>query len=114
MRLAALSTHPIQYQSPLWRCLAKTPELDIHVFFGSDFSVRGYRDKDFSTTFAWDVPLTDSYAHTFLSAAPEIQGPEQLDIHLLEFRNLVKGFQPDYALLNVYTPYRFYLKLSWY
>ena len=39
VRLAYLVSHPIQYQSPLLRRIAEDPEIDLTVFFGSDFSV---------------------------------------------------------------------------
>jgi len=37
-RLAALTTHPIQYQVPLWRRLAERSHIDLLVYFCSDFS----------------------------------------------------------------------------
>jgi len=41
VRLAYLVSHPIQYQAPLLRRLAQEPDIDLTVFFGSDFSVGG-------------------------------------------------------------------------
>ena len=73
-KLAIVATHPIQYQAPIWRELAGRPNLDVRVYYGSDFSVRGYRDSQFGVTFRWDVPLTEGYAHTFLSTDPRIDG----------------------------------------
>jgi len=66
LRLAYLVTHPIQYQAPLLRRIAQEPDIDLTVFFGSDFSVRGYRDEGFGVTFKWDIPLLDGYKHVFL------------------------------------------------
>jgi glycosyltransferase involved in cell wall biosynthesis len=66
VRLAYLVTHPIQYQAPLLRRIAQEPDIDLTVLFGSDFSVRGYRDKGFGVTFKWDIPLLDGYKHVFL------------------------------------------------
>jgi glycosyltransferase involved in cell wall biosynthesis len=66
LRLAYLVTHPIQYQAPLLRRIAQEPDIDLTVFFGSDFSVRGYRDQGFGITFKWDIPLLDGYKHVFL------------------------------------------------
>src|ERR1700722_7855948 len=68
VRLAYLVSHPIQYQSPLLRRIAQEPEIDLTVFFGSDFSIQGYRDKDFGVEVKWDVPLTDGFRHEFLPA----------------------------------------------
>lgn len=66
VRLAYLASHPIQYQAPLLRRIAQEPEIDLTVFFGSDFSVRGYRDEGFGVGVKWDIPLLDGYRHEFL------------------------------------------------
>jgi glycosyltransferase involved in cell wall biosynthesis len=66
-RLAYLVSHPIQYQAPLLRRIAQEPDIDLTVFFGSDFSVRGYKDVGFGGVgVKWDVPLLDGYKHVFL------------------------------------------------
>jgi glycosyltransferase involved in cell wall biosynthesis len=65
-RLAYLVSHPIQYQAPLLRRIAKEQDIDLKVFFGSDFSVRGYRDAGFGVGVKWDVPLLGGYQHEFL------------------------------------------------
>jgi glycosyltransferase involved in cell wall biosynthesis len=66
VRLAYLVTHPIQYQAPLLRLIANQPDIDLHVMFGSDFSVRQFVDPGFGRTIAWDVPLLDGYSSEIL------------------------------------------------
>ncbi len=66
LRLAYLVSHPIQYQAPLLRRIAREPDIDLTVFFGSDFSVRGYQDQGFGVDVKWDVPLVEGYHHEFL------------------------------------------------
>lgn len=66
VKLAYLVSHPIQYQAPLLRRIAKEPDIDLTVFFGSDFSVRGYKDEGFGVGVKWDVPLLDGYRYEFL------------------------------------------------
>ncbi|RSL15055.1 glycosyltransferase involved in cell wall biosynthesis [Edaphobacter aggregans] len=66
VRLAYLVSHPIQYQAPLLRRIAQEPDIDLTVFFGSDFSVRAYQDEGFGVDVKWDVPLLDGYRHEFL------------------------------------------------
>jgi len=66
LNLAYLVSHPIQYQAPLLRRIAQEPDIDLTVLFGSDFSVRGYKDKGFGVDVKWDVPLLDGYNHIFL------------------------------------------------
>lgn len=66
VRLAYVVSHPIQYQAPLLRRIAREPDIDLTVFFGSDFSVRGYKDQGFGVEVTWDVPLLDGYRSQFL------------------------------------------------
>ncbi|HXE08805.1 MAG TPA: glycosyltransferase family 4 protein [Acidobacteriaceae bacterium] len=67
LRLAYLVSHPIQYQAPLLRRIAQEPDIDLTVFFGSDFSVRGYKDVGFGgVSVKWDIPLLEGYKHVFL------------------------------------------------
>jgi glycosyltransferase involved in cell wall biosynthesis len=68
VRLAYLVTHPIQYQAPLLRLIANQPDIDLHVMFGSDFSVRRFVDPGFGRTISWDVPLLDGYSSEVLPA----------------------------------------------
>lgn len=66
VRLAYLVSHPIQYQAPLLRRIAMEPDIDLTVLFGSDFSVRAYKDLGFGVEVAWDTPLLEGYRSEFL------------------------------------------------
>lgn len=66
LRLAYFVTHPIQYQAPLLRRIAKEGDIDLTVFFSSNISVRGYIDQGFGVSVKWDVPLLEGYKHEFL------------------------------------------------
>lgn len=65
-RVAYLVSHPIQYQAPLLRRISEEKDIELTVFFGSDFSVREYADKGFGVDVKWDVSLVDGYRHEFL------------------------------------------------
>lgn len=65
-RLAHVITHPVQYQSPLLRRLAKQPEIDLTVFFLSDISLKVYKDAGFDKEIKWDTNLLDGYRHQFI------------------------------------------------
>jgi glycosyltransferase involved in cell wall biosynthesis len=66
LRLAYFVSHPIQYQAPLLRRIASEPDIDLTVFFSSDFSVRGHVDPGFGVEVKWDVPLLVGYQYEFL------------------------------------------------
>ena len=62
-RLAIVSTHPIQYNAPLFRLLASAPETSVHVFFTKEESEFRH-DAEFGQDITWDVPLTEGYPHS--------------------------------------------------
>jgi glycosyltransferase involved in cell wall biosynthesis len=66
VKVAYLVSHPIQYQAPLLRRIAQEPDIDLTVFFASNFSIQEYVDKGFGVDVKWDVPLLDGYRHEFL------------------------------------------------
>jgi glycosyltransferase involved in cell wall biosynthesis len=63
-RLAIVTSHPIQYHSPLFRALARVTDLE--VFYGHRQDASGQADAGFGAGFEWDVPLLGGYRHTFL------------------------------------------------
>lgn len=65
-RIAVVTSHPIQYATPLYAYLNQDPELDVTALFCSDFSLRGAKDSGFGQTVKWDVDLLDGYNAVFL------------------------------------------------
>ena len=74
IRVAVFNTHPIQYYAPLWRKLAGFGDMGVTVYYGSDFSVRGYRDKEFEEDVVWDVPLLEGYDFRYLDGFGKVDG----------------------------------------
>jgi glycosyltransferase involved in cell wall biosynthesis len=67
MRLAILSTHPIQYNAPLFKLLAAEKKVDPLVFYTWGESGSGAKyDPDFGRKVEWDIPLLDGYAYRFV------------------------------------------------
>ena len=62
-----IETHPIQYHAPVWQYLNQVLGIPVTVVYGSDFSVEGYRDKEFGISIAWDADLLEGYKAIFLS-----------------------------------------------
>ena len=60
-RVAYVVTHPIQYQAPLLRYLAASKQIDVQVFYLSDFSLREHFEAAFDHRFRFDVALTEGY-----------------------------------------------------
>src|SRR5438046_8847341 len=64
MKIGVLASHPIQYQAPWFRALAK--ETDLHVFFAHRQSATEQGKAGFGVAFDWDLDLLSGYQHTFL------------------------------------------------
>lgn len=63
--LAIITSHPIQYQAPLWRELARAG-VKFEVWFLTPHAVEASYDREFGRTFAWDAGLLEGYPHRFL------------------------------------------------
>jgi glycosyltransferase involved in cell wall biosynthesis len=67
--LAIVTSHPIQYQAPLWRALAAAG-VKFEVWFLTPHAVQPSYDREFGRTFAWDTDLLSGYPHRFLPVKP--------------------------------------------
>ena len=63
-KLGVLTSHPIQYQAPLFRALSE--RVDLHVHFAHRASGDNQAEAGFGVGFDWDVDLTSGYANSFL------------------------------------------------
>jgi len=67
--LAILTTHPIQYQVPLWRELVQRG-VPLEVWYLSDHGHRTALDREFGQEFSWDIEMLGGYAHRLLETRP--------------------------------------------
>jgi glycosyltransferase involved in cell wall biosynthesis len=101
IRLAYVVSHPIQYQANLLRRIAADPEVDLTVFFCSDFSVKEYKDSGFGVAVQWDVPLLEGYRSVVLPRIRDTSTPSSTrPLAYGIFRHLKRGIdgQPFDAL----------------
>jgi glycosyltransferase involved in cell wall biosynthesis len=64
MRIGFLTSHPIQYQAPWFRAVAK--KADVKVFFGYRPNAE-QQSIGFGQAFQWDIDLLSGYEHRFLN-----------------------------------------------
>ncbi len=106
-RLGILASHPIQYQAPLFRELARRFELD--VYFAHRQGAADQARADFGVEFEWDVDLFSGYRHEFLpnvSRRPDVSRYAGCDTPAIVARIAAGGF--DAFLVNGW-----YLKSYW-
>jgi len=65
LRIGFLTSHPIQYQAPVFRVLAREPGIEFTALFGMvpDAVQQG---DGFGVGFQWDLPLCEGYEHEML------------------------------------------------
>jgi len=63
-RIAVVASHPIQYQAPLFRAMAR--ELDLHVLFTHRQLPEHQAEAGFGIPFEWDSDLLGGYEYSFL------------------------------------------------
>ena len=76
MKLAILTTHPVQYYAPAFAALARTPGMDVRVFYGLERGTSdglGARAED---PMEWDVPTLSGYDHEFLENTSRSPGTD--------------------------------------
>lgn len=66
-RVALLTSHPTQYLAPLLAEITRSADIDLHAWYFSDFSTRGYEDPEFASEIAWDVDVTGGHEARFLA-----------------------------------------------
>ncbi len=75
MKIALITSHPIQYNAPLFALLAEKGEFELRVFYtwGED-AVKPKFDPDFGKVIEWDIPLLNGYYHQFVKNVAKESG----------------------------------------
>src|SRR5690348_16591173 len=102
--LAIIETHPIQYHAPVYRVLQQQFGVPVTAIYGSDFSVAGYRDREFGESFAWDTDLLSGYTSVFLSRQREGGAGSAEEVSALGLRDVLRRTRPTAVLLLGYSP----------
>lgn len=66
-RLAIITTHPIQYNAPLFKLLNERNQITIKVFYTwGTSSLENKYDPGFKKNITWDIPLLNGYEYSFV------------------------------------------------
>jgi glycosyltransferase involved in cell wall biosynthesis len=80
LKLAIVSTHPIQYNAPLFKALALEKDIYPRVFYTWSQAAQGPQfDAGFERAIQWDIPLLDGYEHEFVPNVSTHPSPERRD-----------------------------------
>lgn len=66
-RLAIITTHPIQYNAPLFKMLHERGQIAVKVFYTWSQTEKGAKyDPGFGKNIEWDIPLLEGYEYSFI------------------------------------------------
>lgn len=102
--LAVIETHPIQYHAPVYRLVQQTYGIPVTAIYGSDFSVTGYHDEEFGTTFSWDTDLISGYSSAFLSRVADGGAANAEQSSTRGLAKVLRALQPAAVLSVGYSP----------
>ncbi|QEM11429.1 glycosyltransferase family 4 protein [Mucilaginibacter rubeus] len=109
MRLAIITTHPIQYYAPVFKLLSQSIEVMVFYTWGEEAQQKF--DPGFGKTIAWDIPLLDGYPYQWVkNTAPNPGSHHFKGIVNPDLINQVKNWQPD-AILIYGWAYNSHLKV---
>jgi glycosyltransferase involved in cell wall biosynthesis len=109
MRLAIITTHPIQYYAPVFKLLHERKKIDVKVFYtrGQD---AGMHDHGFGKAIDWDIPLLDDYPYEWVqNTAAEPGSHHYKGIVNPDLIKQVQAWQPN-AILFFGWAYQSHLK----
>jgi glycosyltransferase involved in cell wall biosynthesis len=103
-RLAIILSHPTQYYSPWFRWLRTNTGLEFRVFYLWNFGVTAQRDRQFTTSFKWDVDLLSGYESEFVPNVARDPGTHHFNgLQNPTLRTRVQAWRPDAILMFGYA-----------
>jgi glycosyltransferase involved in cell wall biosynthesis len=99
-RLAIITTHPIQYNAPLFKVLSERKVIDIKVFYTMGDVAGEVYDQRFGITRKWDIPLLSGYEYEFVkntSSKPDSNRFWGVINHGLQQK--INAYHPDAVLV---------------
>lgn len=111
-RLAIISTHPIQYNAPLFQLLSSRNNIKVKVFYTWGESVLNDKyDPGFGKQIKWDIPLLEGYEYKFLKNISKNPGSHHFKgIQNPDIISEIEMYQPS-AILVFGWSYRSHLKV---
>jgi glycosyltransferase involved in cell wall biosynthesis len=103
--LAIIETHPVQYRAPVYQALARDFGVPVSVIYGSDFSIAGYKDREFGAAFCWDVDLLSGTDARFLSRVEEGGAASFEEIRARGLGRAIDELRPSAVLATGYRPW---------
>lgn len=111
IRLAIISTHPIQYYAPIFKLLHERQQIAIKVFYSCGESLKNKYDPGFGKKISWDIPLLSGYPYEWVNNKSTKPGSHHFNgIINPDIIKQINTYKPD-ALLIIGWAYSGHLKV---
>jgi glycosyltransferase involved in cell wall biosynthesis len=100
MKLAIITTHPIQYYAPVFKLLHERGQIELKVFYTwGEGSQKSY-DPGFNKTVKWDISLLDGYPHEWVKNTSVTPGSHNFKgVVNPELPQQIEAYNPDAILV---------------
>jgi len=110
MRLAIITTHPIQYYAPIFKLLHTRNQISINVYYTWGEKALNKYDPGFNQQVTWDIPLLNGYPYEWVLNVSDNPGTHHFKgIVNPNLAEQINKWQPD-ALLFFGWAYQGHLK----
>jgi glycosyltransferase involved in cell wall biosynthesis len=110
MKLAIITTHPIQYYAPIFKTLSERKKIDVKVFYTRGQQDDHAFDHGFGKAISWDIPLLEGYPYEWVqNTSPQPGSHHFKGIVNPTLIQQVEAWKPD-AVLFFGWAYRSHLK----
>ena len=100
MKLAIITTHPIQYYDPVFKLIAESGKVDLKVFYTWGEASNKKHDPGFGKVIEWDIPLLEGYPFEFIINTAKDPGTHHFwGIKNPNEINQIDRFNPDILLI---------------
>jgi len=100
MKLAIISTHPIQYYAPVFKLLHERGQVELKVFYTWGEDSQKSHDPGFNKTVKWDISLLDGYPYEWVKNTSTIPGSHNFKgIVNPELPKQIEAYKPDAILI---------------
>ncbi len=99
-KLAIITTHPIQYNAPLFKLITERQKIEIKVFYTWEQSKEKVWDKKFGREIKWDIPLLEGYHYEFVKNISKNPGSGTFSgVKNPSLISKIESWQPDAILI---------------
>ncbi len=111
LKLAIITTHPIQYYAPIFKLLHERQKIEIKVFYTWGKGAQNKYDPDFNKNITWDIPLLDAYPFDWVENKASNQGSHHFNGIITPLLiNQINNYDPN-AILVIGWAYHSHLKV---